>query len=87
MLRSSASLFHKPLIQFSYAISKNGGRPFQWQSAAAAAGTSLSGVVSNVYDNFSDLPLRFRPRVMKEDEMDLIMMGGAAPYELKKKKR
>lgn len=87
MLRSSARLFHQPLIRFTHAISKNGGKPFEWKSVASAAGASVSDVGSNLYDNFSDLPLRFRPRVMKEDEMEVIMMGGASPYELKKKKR
>lgn len=67
-----------PMIRFRYYIAKNGGQPYQFPAAVAAAGSGL-------LDSFAALPAHLRPRVMSELEQDVVMMGGAGPYSLKKK--
>lgn len=34
----------------------------------------------------AQLPAKFRPRPVTDDEMDFVRLGGAKPYELKQKK-
>lgn len=88
MLRSSFGALRQASIQFRYGIQKNGGKVFQWPTLAAAGAAGSADVSTpNVYDSFDQLPLRFRPREIKEAELELVMMGGVPNYELKKKKR
>lgn len=84
MFRCSAVYLREPLIRFRYAVTKNGGVPFQWAPTVTAA---VASATPNVFDSFDQLPPHLRPRQFKEDEMEIIMMGGVEPYELKKKKR
>jgi hypothetical protein len=89
MLHLSHRFLHTPSIRFTYAIAKNGGKPYGAPAAAAAAAVA-SCAAADVFDYYDELPKHLRPHVFEEVEMEIIQMGGAPPYvpkHLQKKKK
>lgn len=82
LLQKSVCRLHTPLIRFKYAITKNGGKVFQYPSLLKMSdvkqSTSLPSVV--LYGSFDELPAHLRPHQYSEEEIETILMGGAAPY-------
>ncbi|KAF8285633.1 hypothetical protein TcYC6_0049940 [Trypanosoma cruzi] len=80
MMRVSCVLRHHPLIQFKYAV-KNGASSVGGVKAAVASDKSSSNVLAGTFvETFEELPKKFQPHLFTEEEMELIMMGGATPY-------
>ncbi|KEG12459.1 hypothetical protein DQ04_01701100 [Trypanosoma grayi] len=87
MLRVTLLRHHQPLIRFIHAIRKGGGLGANGKGSSSVGGGATSKAV---LDSFDALPKKFQPRLFTEEEMELIMMGGAAPYvpkSLQRKKK
>lgn len=91
MLRLSQRFLHTPSIRFTYAIAKNGGKPYGAAATPATAAAAVaSSAAANVFDYYDELPKHLRPHIFEEAEMETIQMGGAAPYvpkHLQKKRK
>ncbi|EPY16164.1 hypothetical protein STCU_11510 [Strigomonas culicis] len=79
------------MIRFKYALQKSGGAASAVKATAAALGSGTVAAAGSVLlDSEDQLPARFRTHVFSEQEMETIMLGGAAPYvpkHLQKKRK
>ncbi|KAH9578742.1 Ribosomal protein S36 [Trypanosoma melophagium] len=73
MLSLTMLRYRQPLIRFTYAMKKSGG-------AVVGSSTVAASPVKNILETFDELPTKFRPHVFTEEEMELILTGGATPY-------
>lgn len=92
MYRVSTRLLHTPSIRFTYALAKSGaaGAKAPAAAAAGAAAAAAPPPVQSILDSFADLPKHLRPHVFEDNEIETILLGGAAPYvpkHLQKKKK
>ncbi|KAG5496412.1 hypothetical protein JKF63_02714 [Porcisia hertigi] len=88
MYSLSRRVLHTPSIRFTYALVKGGGIAAAPKAPTAGAATITH--VQTIFESFDELPKHLRPRVFCDAEMDVIQMGGAAPYvpkHLQKKKK
>ncbi|CCW60304.1 unnamed protein product [Phytomonas sp. EM1] len=104
-LNSTIVCRYVPLIRFTHAIAKSGVVPPVVKLSPEVSKVMLpteakqpmvktitdkaSQITQVIYDSFNDLPQYLQPKLLSEDDIERIMMGGADPYtpkHLKKKK-